>query len=83
MIVLVLIFFCSTLKATEMSYQLVFSVYDYENLGYNSCISTAQLRINHFIQNPEQVLRVAVPLNPTKQVKGVLLFSRFLSALGR
>lgn len=51
-----------------MSYQLVFSVYDYENLGYNSCISTAQLRINHFIQNPEQLLRVAVPLNPTKKV---------------
>lgn len=51
-----------------MTYQVIFSVYDYENLGYNSCLATANIRINQFIQNPEQCLRIAVPLNSTKQL---------------
>jgi phosphatidylserine decarboxylase len=52
-----------SVRMTEMNYQAMFSVYDYENFGYNSCLATANIRIGHFIQNPEQVLKLAIPLN--------------------
>lgn len=60
-----------SVRMTEMNYQVMFSVYDYESLGYNSCLATANIRTSHFVQNPEQVLKLAIPLNLSKQqVKG-------------
>ena len=56
-----------SVRATEMNYQVMFSVYDYESFGYNSCLATANIRTSHFIQNPEQVLKLAIPLNLSKQ----------------
>lgn len=56
-----------SVRMTEMNYQVMFSVYDYESLGYNSCLATANIRTSHFVQNPEQVLKLAIPLNLSKQ----------------
>ena len=55
-----------SVRMTEMNYQVMFSVYDYENLGYNSCLATANIRTSHFIRAPEQTLKLAIPLNLTK-----------------
>lgn len=55
-----------SVKATEMNYQLMFSAYDYDTLGYNTCLATANIRTSQFIQNPEQVLKLAIPLNMTR-----------------
>ena len=55
-----------SVKVTEMNYQVMFSVYDYESLGYNTCLATANIRTSQFIQNPEQLLKLAIPLNMTK-----------------
>lgn len=56
-----------SVRMTEMNYQVMFSVYDYESLGYNSCLAKANIRTSHFVQNPEQVLKLAIPLNLSKQ----------------
>lgn len=56
-----------SVKMTEMNYQVMFSVYDYESLGYNSCLATANIRTGHFIQYPEQTLKLAIPLNLAKK----------------
>lgn len=55
-----------SVKATEMNYQVMFSVYDYESLGYNTCLAKANIRTCQFIQNPEQVIKLAIPLNMSK-----------------
>ena len=55
-----------SVKTTEMNYQVMFSVYDYESFGYNSCLGKANLHTSHFIQNPEQILKLAIPLNLSK-----------------
>lgn len=55
-----------SVKVTEMNYQVMFSVYDYESLGYNTCLATANIRTSQFIQNPEQLLKLAIPLNMAK-----------------
>lgn len=74
-----------SVKASEMNYQVMFSVYDYETIGYNSCLATANIRIGHFLQNPEQTLKLAVPLNPSKTVIlsfiFVTIFTRFCFVL--
>lgn len=55
-----------SVKVTEMNYQVMFSVYDYESLGYNTCLANANIHTCQFIQNPEQVIKLAIPLNMTK-----------------
>jgi phosphatidylserine decarboxylase len=55
-----------SVKMTEMNYQVMFSIYDYENLGYNSCLATTNIRTSHFIRSPEQTLKLAIPLNLTR-----------------
>ena len=59
-----------SVKMTEMNYQVMFSIYDYENFGYNSCLATANIRTSHFIQSPEQTLKLAIPLNLAKNHAG-------------
>ena len=58
-----------SVRSTEQMYQVIFSVYDYENFRSNSCLGTISVYLAHFTLNPEQRLKLALPLNLAKPSK--------------
>lgn len=51
-----------TVKESEASYHIAFSIYDYDKISYNSCIGTASIRVSLLLDHPNVVQKLALPL---------------------
>jgi phosphatidylserine decarboxylase len=51
-----------TVKESEASYYVMFSVYDYDKLSYNSCIGATSLKASTLLEHPNEIQKLALPL---------------------